>query len=197
MNICEKITLNNSRSPWKRLSSKKIYDNPWICIDEDQVINPSGNLGIYGKVQMKNLAIGIIPIDQDSNTWLVGQYRYMLDQYSWEIPMGGCPQGELPEEAALRELKEETGLVANRLTRIQEIHTSNSVTNELGIVFLAESLEQKNAELEETEDITTVKIPLIEAIQMAYENKITDSISVSGLLKAAILKNTELTTAKK
>ena len=94
-------------NPWKTKSSQVVYENPWISVREDQVVNPSGNDGIYGVVSMKGFAIGIIPLDEQQNTWLVGQYRYALNLYSWEIPMGGGPR-QLPMlESAKRELKEE------------------------------------------------------------------------------------------
>ncbi len=87
-------------NPWKTLSSQSKYDNPWIQVVENKVINPGGGKGIYGKVHFKNQAIGIIPIDENLNTWLVGQYRYTLSEYSWEIPEGGAPYDEEPLEGA-------------------------------------------------------------------------------------------------
>jgi len=171
-------------SPWTILDSKPIYSNPWITVREDQVINPGGGQGIYGVVSMKNKAIGIIPIDEEGNTWLVGQYRYPLNEYSWEIPMGGGPVELSPLESAQRELKEETGFTAAKWTKIARIHTSNSVTDEEGFVFLAEELTAGETEFEETEDLKIWKLPFAEAVQMALTDEITDSISVAGLLKA-------------
>ena len=101
--------MSKHENPWKTLSGKRIYENPWIRLDEYQVINPSGGKGIYGKVSFKGKAVGIIPVDDEMNTWLVGQYRYTLEEYSWEIPMGAVPHDETYENGALRELKEETG----------------------------------------------------------------------------------------
>lgn len=175
-------------NPWKRISSKMIYDNPWITLNEDQVINPSGGEGIYGTVHFKNKALGIIPLDMDGNTWLVGQYRYALDEYSWEIPMGGGLLAHDILESAKRELKEETGLIANKWESIMRIHTSNSVTDEEGFVFIATELTQGEQVLDETEDIRLLKLPFHEAYQMVLEGKITDSISVAGILKAHVLK---------
>lgn len=151
---------------------------------EDQVINPGGGRGIYGVVSMKNKAIGIVPLDAEGNTWLVGQYRYTLNEYSWEIPMGGGPIELDVLESAQRELREETGLLAQRWTTISRIHTSNSVTDEEGFIFLAEELEQGDVEPEETEDLRLWKLPLAEAIRMVMDGRITDAISVAGLLKA-------------
>ncbi|WP_207435689.1 NUDIX domain-containing protein [Sabulibacter ruber] len=175
---------HSEENPWKTLDSKPIYDNPWISVREEQVINPGGGRGIYGVVSMKNLAIGIIPIDEEGNTWLVGQYRYTVNEYSWEIPMGGGPIGIDPLESAKRELKEETGFTAEQWTNIGRIHTSNSVTDEEGFIFLAEDLTAGETEFEETEDLKIWKLPLHEAVRMAMDSEITDAISVAGLLKA-------------
>lgn len=177
--------MDEKKNPWTRLTERKIYENPWIRLDEHEVINPSGGNGIYGKVSFKNKAIGILPIDQEGNTWLVGQYRYTLDLYSWEIPMGGVPLNEPTEEGALRELKEETGLVAKHLEHLCTIHTSNSVTDEVGDVFVASNLEEGNPEFDETEDIKIKKLPFAEALNWVMEGKITDSLSVAAILKYA------------
>ncbi|GAA4346692.1 hypothetical protein GCM10023185_01210 [Hymenobacter saemangeumensis] len=171
-------------NPWQTLSSELKYQNPWISVREDQVINPSGGQGIYGVVTMKNKALGIVPVDAEGFTWLVGQYRYALNEYSWEIPMGGGPVELDILASAQRELKEETGLSARRWTKIARLHTSNSVTDEEGFVFLAEDLEHGETEPEETEDLRLWKLPLAEAVRMVMEDRITDSVSVAGLLKA-------------
>ncbi|WP_210463818.1 NUDIX domain-containing protein [Rufibacter roseolus] len=175
---------HSEENPWKTLDSKPIYENPWISVREEQVINPGGGRGIYGVVSMKNKAIGIIPIDDEGNTWLVGQYRYTVNEYSWEIPMGGGPIGIDPLESAKRELKEETGFTAAEWTNIGRIHTSNSVTDEEGFIFLAEELTAGETEFEETEDLKIWKLPLHEAVRMAMDSEITDAISIAGLLKA-------------
>lgn len=172
-------------NPWKTLNGKLIYDNPWIRLDEYQVINPSGGEGIYGKVSFKNKAIGIIPIDGELNTWLVGQYRYTINEYSWEIPMGGVPLSEDSEAGALRELKEETGLTAKRLDFITKIHTSNSVTDEAGTIYLATELTEGEANFDETEELIIKKIPFRQALEWVLEGKITDSLSMTGILKHA------------
>ena len=176
--------LDENHNPWQTLSSEIRYQNPWIRVREDQVINPKGGQGIYGVVSMRNKAIGIVPIDAEGNTWLVGQYRYALSEYSWEIPMGGGPLDVDITESAQRELREETGLLAAHWTCIARLHTSNSVTDEEGFVFLAEDLTQSDWEPEETEDLRLWKLPLEQAVALAMNNEITDAISVAGLLKA-------------
>ncbi|RZK35414.1 MAG: NUDIX hydrolase [Hymenobacter sp.] len=171
-------------NPWQTLSTEDIYHNPWIRVRQDKIINPKGGAGIYGVVSMKNKAIGIVPLDEAGNTWLVGQYRYTLNEYTWEIPMGGGPVELDVLESAQRELREETGLTADRWTRIARLHTSNSVTDEEGFVFLAENLTQGEWEPEESEDLRVWKLPLAQAVAMVMRDEITDAISVAGLLKA-------------
>ena len=170
-------------NPWKTLQKKVAYENPWIKVSHREVINPSGNDGIYGVVHFKNLAIGIVPLDEDYNTWLVGQYRYTLNAYSWEIPEGGCLLGTAPLDAAKRELKEETGITANRWTKILDLHTSNSVTDESGMAFLAQQLEFGEAEPEDTEDLQVLQLPFEDAFRMMIEGKITDALSMVSLYK--------------
>ena len=168
------------------MSSKSVYSNPWIEVEESQVINPAGKPGIYGKVHFKNIAVGIIPFDEDQNTWLVGQYRYKLNEWSWEIPEGGSPENEAPLESAKRELKEETGIVAAQWEEIMKIHTSNSVCDEVGYVYVAKDLTFGTPEFEGTEaDMKIKKVPFAEAVAMTLEGKITDSLSVAGILKLA------------
>lgn len=178
------------KNPWSFISTKHIYDNPWISIQEDQVINPAGKQGIYGKVCFKSQAVGIIPVDADGNTWLVGQHRYTLNEWSWEIPMGGSPLAEDCQQTALRELEEETGLSAGKLQQILYLHTSNSITDEEAYVFLASDLTQGTMSLEDTEhDLEVKKLSLSEAIEMAQDGRITDAISVAGLLHLALQAN--------
>lgn len=175
-------------NPWKTLDKKLVYDNQWIKVEEHQVINPNGGQGIYGQVSFKNKAIAVIPLDNRLNTWLVGQYRYTLNEYSWEVPMGGGPLKDDPFDSAARELKEETGLVARKMNLIMRIHTSNSVTNEEGFVFLAEDLQQKDTAFDETEDLQIKKLPLSEALNWVIQGRITDAMSVAGILRIARLK---------
>jgi 8-oxo-dGTP pyrophosphatase MutT (NUDIX family) len=172
------------KNPWTRINSRVVYENPWIKVEEDQVLNPSGGNGIYGKVLFKNKAIGIIPLDEQLNTWIIGQFRYTLNEYSWEIPMGGGHAVLSSLDGAKRELKEETGLSANSWTEILKIHTSNSVTDEVGYVFIAEDLSQGETSFDETEELVVKKIPFQKAVDMVMAGEITDAISIAGILKA-------------
>ncbi|TRX56278.1 NUDIX hydrolase [Fulvivirga sp. M361] len=181
--------MKTSESPWTTLSAEEKYDNNWINVTEYEVLNPGGGQGIYGKVSFKNKAIGIIPLDDTNHTWLVGQHRYTLNEYSWEIPEGGAPLAEDIFSAAKRELKEETGIMARRWEKIMRFHTSNSVTDEEAFVFLATELSFGPSELEETEsDLVVKKLHLTEALNMVMQSQITDSMSVAGLLKVARMK---------
>jgi 8-oxo-dGTP pyrophosphatase MutT (NUDIX family) len=174
-------------NPWTITSEKTIYNNPWINVTEYQVINPSGNPGIYGKVHFKNLAIGVLPLDDEMNTYLVGQYRFALNQYSWELPEGGGPEGTDPLESAKRELLEETGLKASQWTEIQRMHLSNSVSDELSIIYLARGLTQFEAEPEDTEQLIVNKVPFAEVYRMVCDGSITDSVTVAAVLKVQLL----------
>lgn len=175
-------------NPWTTLHSKTVYDNKWINVAEDEVINPNGGKGIYGKVHFKNIAIGIVAMDDQEQIWLVGQYRYVLNAYSWEIPEGGCPLDESPISGAIRELKEETGLEAKQWKELLRMHLSNSVSDELAIVFLATELTQSEPEPEETEQLRLQKISLSEAYKMVEMGMITDSISVAAITKIKLLQ---------
>lgn len=176
------------KNPWTTLKSKPIYNNPWINVVEHEVLNPAGNSGIYGVVDFKNIAVGVLPLDEELNTWLVGQYRYALDEYSWEIPEGGCPiASEEVLNSAKRELQEETGLVAQKWTKILKTHLSNSVTNEVGYSFLAQELTMGQAAPEETEELKLWKLPFLEAFQLCLDGKITDSLSVLSIFKVNYL----------
>src|SRR5256885_16056543 len=179
--------MNESYNPWKILNEKAIYDNKWINVTEYDVINPSGGKGIYGKVHFKNLAIGIVPLDEELNTYLVGQYRFTLNTYSWEIPEGGGPMGTEMLESAKRELREETGLVAREWTKLMDFHLSNSVCDEHGAIFLARKLSQHQAIPEETEELAVKKLPFEEAYRMVEEGRITDSMAVAGILKVKLM----------
>jgi ADP-ribose pyrophosphatase len=182
------VTINFSnwrdklKNPWKKLSSKLIYKNQWIRLREDQVITPSGSQGIYSVVEAKP-AIGIVPLTDDLMTYLVGQYRYAIDVYSWEIPEGGGLDGEDTLVGAKRELLEETGLSAKKWTFLNTLYTSNSFTDEVATIYLAEDLIQGIPQPDHTEELQIKKVPFMEAWQMVLDTEIKDAMAVIGLMR--------------
>jgi len=178
------VDLPDHENPWRTLNTKEVYANPWIKVEESKVLNPNGNPGIYGVVHFQNLAIGIVPVDSEGYTWLVGQYRYALNEYSWEIPEGGGPHTDEPLISAQRELKEETGLSAGSWTYLSRIHTSNSVCNEEGHIYLAQELTHGETAFEDTEDLQVKRVHLSQALRWVLDNHITDSLSIVGIMKA-------------
>jgi 8-oxo-dGTP pyrophosphatase MutT (NUDIX family) len=181
--------MEKENNPWKTISEETAYENAWIRVEHHEVLNPAGNPGIYGKVHYKNTAIAIIAVDSEGFTYLVGQFRYTLNTYSWEVPEGGCSieSGESILEAAKRELLEETGLVALTWTKLGEVYLSNSVSDEKAVMYLAQNLSQHQACPEETEQLKIRKLPLKEAIEMAQNGEISDALSVLSLLKIPAL----------
>lgn len=167
---------------WKTLKSRVVFDNPWIRVMEDRVISPTGSQHDYGHVHFKNKAIAIVPLDDAGNTWLVGQDRFTLGEYSWEVPMGGSDDGEEPLDTAIRELREETGLTAGRFEQVMRLHTSNSITDEEGFVFVASDLTEGEPDFDEEEDLAIRKLPLDEAVEMVRRGEITDAMSAAALL---------------
>lgn len=174
--------------PWKTVSTEIGYESPWIRVDHSDVINPAGNPGTYSVVHFKNIAIGIIPVDEEGNTWLVGQYRYPLKEYSWEIPEGGGHPDIDPIESAQRELLEETGIKANKWRLICKMHLSNSVSDEVALLYLAEELSFHEAEPEETEDLAIRKIPLQQLFDEVEKQEVTDSLTVAAAHKLELMQ---------
>jgi 8-oxo-dGTP pyrophosphatase MutT (NUDIX family) len=181
------MALDPSRNPWTILEGALRYDNPWISLTEYQVVNPGGGRGIYGKVHFKNLAIGIVALDEKGSIYLVGQYRFPLDRYSWEIPEGGGPLGTDPLDSAKRELLEETGLKAVLWEEILRIDLSNSVSDEQGIIYLARGLTQHGARPEQTEELQIRKVPFEEAYRMLCRGEMTDSMTVAAIQKVKLM----------
>ena len=177
-------------NPWQVLSSKRVYENAWISVREDEVVRPDGEPGIYGVVHYKNLAVGILAVEGD-HVYLVGQYRFPLESYSWEIPEGGCPEGEEPLRAAKRELMEETGLRAASWRMLGEAHLSNSVADEYAVWFLATDLVPGERRPEGTERISVRRVPLREALGMALDGRITDALSILALTSYALRFRTD------
>jgi 8-oxo-dGTP pyrophosphatase MutT (NUDIX family) len=186
---------DEDRDPWTTLSERRAYENPWIAVDHREVITPSGTPGIYGIVRFKKLAVGVVPIDADGSVHLVGQWRPPLGRYSWEIPEGGAEAGEPAAACAGRELAEETGMVAGRLAEILRLDLSNSCTDERGVIFLATGLTPGRAAPDDTEALAHKTIPFAAALTDALEGRITDSMSVAGLLRAYHMAQTALSDA--
>jgi 8-oxo-dGTP pyrophosphatase MutT (NUDIX family) len=180
----------DERNPWLTVASERVYDNPWITVREDRVIRPDGEPGIYGVVHFKNIAVGVLAVEED-HLYLVGQYRYPLEKYSWEIPEGGCPEGEEPLRAARRELREETGLEATRWRMLGEAYLSNSVADEYAVWYLATGLAARGRRPEGTERLDVRRLPLREALQMALDGEITDALSLVAIMGYALKHPTE------
>ena len=172
--------------PWQRLDSKEVYENPWISVHHENVTTPAGTSGIYGLVHFKGTAVGVIPLDDEGNTWLVKQTRYTLEQETYEIPEGGAPAGESTEACALRELQEEVGLTASHLRHLMTLHLSNSVSDESAELYVATGLSESRLPMDDSEDITVHKVPFDEAVAMVKRGDITDAISVAAILHLAL-----------
>ena len=177
-----------AKNPWTILSSSFQYENPWIKVDEHQVLNAAGNPGIYGTVHFKNQAVGVVPYEK-GYIWMVGQYRFPLKKYSWEIPEGGGPWGEAPLDTAKRELAEETGLSAKLYQPILEMHLSNSVSDEWGIVYLATDLSHGLSHPEEDEELLIQKWSLDEAYERVEQREVTDSLTVAAIYKLMVMES--------
>ena len=169
-------------NPWITVESRPVYENPWIAVREDRVIRPDGQPGIYGVVHYQNRAVGVLPVEDDGSIWLVGQYRYPHEVYSWEIPEGGGPIGESPEATARRELREETGLIADRIEFLMDVHLSNSVSDEVGHLLRATGLTRGAAEPEGTERLEVRRVAWDQALAMLDRGEILDSLTQIALL---------------
>lgn len=176
--------MEDGQNPWKTVGSREIYVNPWVRVREDHVIRPDERPGIYGVVEFRNYALGVVPVTDDGDTFLVGQWRYPLGRYSWEIPEGGGPIDRPMVESIARELREEAGAVAEEWIDLGPFDLSNSVTNETGRVYLARKLTIGEAAPEGDEVLALMRLPLVEAYEMAIDGRITDGVSIIGLARA-------------
>jgi len=179
---------DESVDPWTRYEQKRVFENPWLTLETQDCLTPGGTKATYSWVHFKNRAVGIIPLHDDGTITLVGQYRYPLEQYSWELPEGGCPEGREMIEAAAMELSEETGLKAESLTPFLEFHTSNSVTDEWGQLFLARGLTQGEAHPEDSEELQIRRVSLDVILDEIESGKITDAITIMAAYKLALWK---------
>ena len=170
-------------NPWRTKSSRIVYENPWIRVREDQVDRPDGSPGIYGVVETR-IATGVVALTPDFEIYLVGQYRYPTNEYSWELPEGGTDPGEAPLDAIKRELQEEAGLTAVRWQQLGgEFHLSNCFSSERALVYLAQDLGEVASQPEATEVLTIRKIPLSECIAMVESGEIKDAITIVGIYR--------------
>ena len=174
------------RNPWRRVQRSVVYENPWIRVYHDDVIRPDGDPGIYGVVHYRNLAVGVVVIDRDDRVLLVGQYRYPLDRYSWEIPSGGCPEGEEPVATAHRELQEETGYTAKSMRLILRAHLSNAVGDEDAYCYLAEEITPGPASPEGTEELSLAWVEFSNVLDRIAAGEITDSITIMAMQHIAL-----------
>jgi len=179
--------MDETKNPWKVLTRATVYENDWIRVEHHEVLDPSGGPGIYGTVHFKGLATGVVPIDEMGNVILVGQYRFPLDTYSWEIPEGGGLRSVPALESAQRELREECGLVARHWMEIQCMELSNSVSDERSTGFLAWGLSEVSAEPEETEQLQVARVRFWEAVDRVKRGEIRDAVSVAALLRIALM----------
>jgi len=181
------MSLPTAPNPWKIHSKESHFDTPWVRADMYQTTSPAGAPYEYGYIHFKNKAVGVVAYE-NGFVWLVGQTRFPLRAYSWEIIEGGCPEGEDPFNAATRELKEETGITADAMVPLFDIHLSNASTDEWGRVYLATGLHFGESELEDTEDITVLKISLDDLYKHVEAGDITDSLTVSATYKMMLMR---------
>jgi 8-oxo-dGTP pyrophosphatase MutT (NUDIX family) len=177
--------------PWRRHSRRLVYENAWIQVYHDELTRPDGQPGIYGVIHFRTHAVGVVPIDDQDRVLLVGQFRYTLGRYSWEIPEGGVPFDEDPLEGARRELREETGCTAATWRRIATFDLSNSVTDESGTLYLATDLIDGEADPDGTEDLRIRRVPFDQVMAMIDRGEITDGMSQIALERVARLRATE------
>ena len=175
------------RGPWRSLRSEVRYASPWIEVSQHEVLDPAGQPGIYGVVHFRNLAIGIVPLDEDLNTWIVGQYRFPVKAYSWEIPEGGGPRELPPMVSAQRELLEETGIVAEQWDAVLHMDLSNSASDEEAVVYVARGLSFQEAQPDSTEELRQRKLPFAELVDLVMRGEIRDAITVAAVLKVHLL----------
>ena len=174
--------------PWTRGERRLVYENPWVTVWHDEVTRPDGQPGIYGVVHFANLAAGVVVLDADDRILLVGQHRYVLDAYSWEIPEGGVPAAESALDGARRELREETGVEAAKWHELARIHLSNSVSDEAAVLYLATGVTHGAAEPGATEELAVRWVPFAEALAMTLDGRISDAMSVVAIQGVALAR---------
>ena len=179
--------IDETKNPWTLLNKKDVYESPWISVSHHDILNPAGNPGTYSVVHFKNFAIGVLPLDENFNTWIVGQYRYPFNMFTWEIPEGGGPLDIDPLESAKRELEEECGIIASKFTFIQHMQLSNSATDEVAYLYIAQGLSFTQSQPGEDEELHVRKIPFDVLYEMVLSGEVTDSLTVAAVLKTKLL----------
>jgi len=179
--------MDKTKNPWTAISRAVAYENQWIRVDHHEVLSPAGSPTVYGTIHIKSLATGVVPVDEKGNVILVGQYRFPLGAYSWEIPEGGGPRDIPALETVQRELREECGVVARKWLEILGMDLSNSVSDERGTVFLAWDLSEVPAQPDETEELQIARVPFREAVARVKRGEIRDAITVAALLRVALM----------
>jgi 8-oxo-dGTP pyrophosphatase MutT (NUDIX family) len=175
------------RNPWKINSTKIHYSSPWMTVMEHQVTRPKGDAGIYSLVHFEHRAICVLPLDEHYNTWIVGQFRLPVNEYSWEIPEGGGPFHEEPLESAKRELMEECGIAAAEWLPLGECFLSNAGTDEKAILFVAKNLSFHQSAPEPTEVLEVKKLPFNELLNMVMKGQVMDAPTIIAVLKAKVM----------
>lgn len=175
------------RGPWKTIRAEERYATPWISVSHHDVIDPSGAPGIYGVIHFKNIAVGIVPLDEELNTWIIGQYRYPIKAYSWEIPEGGGKRDLPPIESAKRELREEAGITASHWTEVLQMDLSNSASDEEAIIYVAQGLEHHEPMPDHNEELALRKLPFSELFGMVMRGEVRDSLTVAAVMKVQLM----------
>jgi 8-oxo-dGTP pyrophosphatase MutT (NUDIX family) len=172
--------------PWRRGAERVVYENPWIRVSDHQATAPTGRPAQYGLVSFKNLAMAVLPLHDDGTVTIVGQNRFALADYSWEIPEGGSPRDEDPLEGARRELAEETGLAAREWRKVLQLQLSNSVTDEraVGYVALGVHASDEERQLDDSEDLQLARVPFRELLDAVLAGHIEDALTVAMTLRA-------------
>ncbi len=177
----------NELNPWKIIDKQTAYNNDWIEVTHHNVLHSSGKNGVYGTVHFKKLALGVLVLDEENNTGIVGQYRFPLNQYTWEIPEGGGLLDVDPLTSIKRELLEETGIKADLWIHIQSLQLSNSATDEIAHLYVAKNLTYQKPAPDEDETLQQQKISFDELYNWVYNGKVTDALTVAAVLKAKLM----------
>ena len=169
--------------PWRAGPPEPVTQNPWFAVESYDAVAPTGAPARYHVHRCRNLATGAVPLHADGTVTLVGQWRFPLGRYGWELPEGGAPHGEAPLEGCKRELREEAGLEAADWREILVLELSNASSDEVAHVYLATGLTPCPAAPEPTEELALARVPFAEALHAAVTGRVQDAITVAALLR--------------